>query len=100
MQASNEIMLMLGRKALQNISSQKREKYIFWKKCGIRQEENIDEASRRSSVGSKVIDRVDHLKSEHGTLSVDNLQVHCIWWGRKFSSMLGQRGVHYCDSVI
>jgi hypothetical protein len=45
---------MLGRKALQNISSQKREKYIFWKKCGIRQEENIDEASRRSSVGSKM----------------------------------------------
>jgi hypothetical protein len=54
MQASKEILLMLGRKALQNLSSQKREKYIFWKKCGIRQEENIDEASKRNSVGAKM----------------------------------------------
>jgi hypothetical protein len=54
MQASKEILLMFGRKALQNLSSHKREKYIFWKKCGIRQEGNINEASKRSSVGAKI----------------------------------------------
>jgi hypothetical protein len=47
-----------------------------------------------------VVGKVDNVKSEHGSLLEDHLQVHCIWWGRKLYIFFGGNELYiYCDSV-